>query len=416
MGRSMDALNQIDQQQLQVLMARQPIFTRSKDVVGFELLFRGETGSFVADLKDDEVTLNVLLNTYSSVPDKQSVRQAPLFLKVNDTFLLEHEIPELPKDNFVLEIMGDSVISAKLLERVYGLVREGYKIALADYDPLDPRFEALLNLVHIVKLDMRKFSLEDLPRVMRSLRRYRVELLADKVETLDEFQACQKLGFDLFMGYFLSKPQLVRGRRVKGTKLVLMQILTELNNPEATAQSVEELTLRDPELTYKILRVINSAAFSLRREVTSLAHAISLLGMDQIRRWVMLFLSVAEEGKPQELTRAMLQRARMCEVIAEMLQREEPMNHFFVGLLSQLDVMLEIPMNELLDQIPLDHHLKTALADHASSEGEILQNVEFYERGDFNHITLPIDRPYLEVAYRHSISWALQVLTTLQEE
>jgi len=412
----MTVLNQIDDQQLQVLMARQPIFTKSKDVAAFELLFRDDTGGFVKDLKDDEATLNVLLNTYSSVPDKDSVRQAPLFLKVNDTFLLQHEIPELPRENFVLEIIGSTAITPKLVERIETLSREGYKIALADYDPTDPRFAALLNLVQIVKLDLRQLDLELLPNQVRELRRHGVELLADKVETLDEFQACQRMGFDLFMGYFLSKPQLVKGRRVRGTKLVLMQILTELNNPNATSQSVEELALRDPELTYKILRVINSAAFSMRREVTSLAHAISMLGFDQIRRWVMLFLSVAEEGQPQELTRNMLQRGRMCEVTAEMLERPNPMNHFFVGLLSQLDVMMDIPMDELLAQIPLDSYLKRAITDHSGSEGEVLRNIEFYERGDFNQIDLKIERPYLEVAYRHSISWAIQVLTTLREE
>ena len=412
----MNSISTVDEQQLQVLMARQPIYTKTKEVVAFELLFRDESGQFVKGLKDDEATLNVLLNTYSSVPDKSSVRQAPLFLKVNDTFLLEHDIPEIPRESFVLEVIGSTAITPKLVERIDFLVKEGFKVALADYDPTDPRFNALLNLVHIVKIDLRKFQLDELPNVVRQLRRKGMELLADKVETVDEFQACQRMGFDLFMGYFLSKPQLVRGRRVQGNKLVLLQILTELNNPNATSESIEALALRDPELVYKILRVINSAAFSLRREVTSLAHAISLLGLDQIRRWVMLFLSVAEEGQPQEMTRAMLQRGRMCEVTAEMLERANPMNHFFVGLLSQLDALIEIPMDELMAQVPLDQRLKAAILKYADSEGEILQNVEFYERGDFAHLRLPLEKPYLEVAYRHSISWALQVLTQMVEE
>lgn len=412
----MNSISVADAPKLQVLMARQPIYTKTKDVAAFELLFRNDSGEFVKDLRDDEATLNVLLNTYSSVPDKSSVRQAPLLLKVNDTFLLEHEIPEIPRESFVLEVIGSTAISPKLVERIDRLVKDGFKVALADYDPADPRFSALLNLVHIVKIDLRKFELEVLPDLVRQLRRKGVELLADKVETVEEFQACQRMGFDLFMGYFLSKPQLVKGRRVRGSKLVLMQLMTELNNPKATAESIEALALRDPELTYKILRVINSAAFSMRREVSSLAHAISLLGFDQIRRWVMLFLSVADEGQPQELTRAMLQRGRMCEVTAEMLERQNPMNHFFVGLLSQLDALMEIPMDELMAQVPLDQHLKLAILEHQASEGEVLQNVEFYERGDFAHLRLPVERPYLEVAYRHSINWALHVLTQMQEE
>lgn len=412
----MNSISQVDDQQLQVLMARQPIYTKSKEVVGFELLFRDESGQFVKGLKDDEATLNVLLNTYSSVADKSAVRQAPLFLKVNDRFLLEHDIPDLPRESFVLEVIGSSKITPALVERIDQLVKKGFKVALADYDPSEPRFEALLNLVHIVKLDLRRFEISELPNIARQLRRKGVELLADKVESIDEFQACQRMGFDLFMGYFLSKPHLVRGRRVQGNKLVLLQILTELNNPEATADSIEALALRDPELVYKILRVINSAGFSLRREISSLAHAISLLGLDQIRRWVVLFLAAADEGQPQELTRAMLQRGRMCEVTAEMLERSNPMNHFFVGLLSQLDALMEIPMDELMAQIPLDNRLKSAILEHSGSEGEVLENIEHYERGDFAHLRLPIDKPYLEVAYRHSISWAIAVLTQMLEE
>lgn len=412
----MNANEIVDQQQLQVLMARQPIFTKNKEVVAFELLFRSDSGEFVQGLKDDEATLNVLLNTYSSVPDKNTIRQAPLFLKVNDSFLLEHEIPDIPRDNFVLEIIGSTAITPQLVEKVQHLKHEGYKLALADYDPRDPRFHALIKLVDIVKLDLRRFDIETLGDQVRQLGRMGVELLADKVETLEEFKACQQIGFDLFMGYFLSKPQTVKGRRVRSNKIVLLQLINELNNPNATAQSVEQLALRDPELTYKILRVINSAAFSVRREVTSLAHAIALLGLDQVRRWAMLFLSVAEETHHEEITRGMLQRARMCEVIAEMLERSYPMNHFFVGLLSQLDVLMGIPMDELLAQIPLDRHLKDALISRIGSEGEVLRDVEFYERGEFRNISLPMDKAYFEVAYRHSISWALQVLTQLDEE
>ncbi len=404
-----------EQQGLHVLMARQPIFTKNKDVVAFELLFRDDEGQFVDDLKDDEATLNVLLNTYSSVPGDTSVKNAPFFIKVTDKFLLEHEIPDIPRDSFVIEIIGATEISEKLIERVRILSKEGYRIALADYEPTDPRFEALLSLIHIVKLDIQRLGVMNMEKLVSQLSPFGLDLLADKVETNDEFRDCIELGFELFMGYFLSRPELVKGRRIQGNKLVLLQILQELNNPNATAKSVEEYALRDPELTYKILRVVNSAAFSLRREVSSLSQAISLLGLDQIKRWVMLFLSVSEYDKPIELTRQMLQRGRMCEVLAEMLGRSEPMNYFFVGLLSQLDALLGIPLNELLEQVPLDDHLKHALLDKRGDEGEILKNVEYYETGNFSHLTLPLDKQFYEVAYRHSISWSNHVLTALQE-
>lgn len=404
----------IEEEHLQVLMARQPIFTKNKDVVAFELLFRDEEGSFVEGLKDDEATLNVLLNTYSSVPEGRSERTVPFFIKVTDAFLLEHELPDIPRDSFVLEIIGATEITPRLIQRFKGLSAEGYRLALADYDPTDIRFEPLLHLVHIVKVDVQRLGMMNLQKVVRYLRPFGVDLLADKVETLEEFRECLDMGFELFMGYFLSRPELVRGRRIHANKVILLQLLQELNSPNATAKSIEELALRDPELTYKILRVVNSAAFSLRREISSLSHAISLLGLDQIKRWVMLFMAVTDGDKPAELTRQMLQRGRMCEVLAEMLERPEPMNHFFVGLLSQLDALLEIAMDDLMNQIPLEQHIKDALLKRIGSEGEILKQVEYYERGEFRNLSLPLDKQFFEVAYRHSISWSNQVLSALE--
>ena len=177
---------------------------------------------------------------------------------------------------------------------------------------------------------------------------------------------------------------------------------------------MEEIALNDPQLTYRILRVVNSAAFNLRREITSLSHAIALLGMDQIRRWVMLFMANSDGNKPDDLTRNMLQRGRMCELVAEMTEREEPINHFIVGLLSQLDVMMDIEMKELMDQVPLRQDMKDALVSRTGSMGQILQEVEHYERGEFEHLQRLLERHFYEMAYRHSVAWSTQVMQALQ--
>jgi len=400
---------------LQVLMARQPIYTKSQDVAAFELLFRDPDGNFIAGLKDKDATLGVLLGAYSSISKGGEIQNLPCFLKVTDSFLLDHDMPDLPRQSFVIEILGYSKFSAALLERVKELASQGYRLALADYDPRDERFEPLLNIVHVLKLDIQKLGLVNLPAIVQKLRPYQLELLADKVETQDEFRHCLELGFALYMGYFLSKPQPVKGKKITGNKVLLIQLLAELQKPSATAQSVEALALNDPALTYRILRVVNSAAFNLRREVTSLSHAIALLGMEQVRRWVMLFLANSDGDKPDDLTRNMLQRGRMCELIAEMSERPEPINHFIVGLLSQLDVMLDIEMRELMNQVPLQQEIKVALTAREGSYGLVLQEVEYYERGEFEQLQNLLARHFYEVAYRHSISWATQVMRSLQE-
>lgn len=287
-------------------------------------------------------------------------------------------------------------------------------MTLADYDPRNPKFEPLLNIVHVLKLDIQRLGLDNIPPLLQKLRTYQLELLADKVETQEEFRRCLEMGFALYMGYFLSKPEPVKGKKITGNKVVLLQILTELQRPNATAQSIGQIALQDPALTYRILRVVNSAAFNLKREISSLAHAITLLGSDQIKRWVMLFLSAADKDKPDELTRNMLTRGRMCELLAEMMGRDEPINHFIVGLLSQLDVLLDMEMSDLLDQVPLQQDMKSALIERSGSYGELLRQAELYERGEFDQLSRALERPFYEVAYRHSLNWSQQVLQAMQ--
>lgn len=402
-----------EDQGLPVLMARQAIYTKSQDVAAYELLFRDENGNFVHGLKDDDATLSVLVNSYASF-SKATKSPVPFFLKVTDKVLLDDELPDFPRHMFVLQLLPHTQVTSKLLVRLQELAAQGYRLALAGFDPADTRLHPLLKVIHVLKLDIQLIGLDRVPALVQKLKPFNLELLADKVETQDEFRKCLEMGFALYMGYFLSKPDLVRGKKISGNKVLLMQILRELQNPNATAQTVEQMALKDPELTYKILRVVNSAAVNLRREVTSLSHAIALLGMDQIRRWVMLFLTKSDNGKPTELTRTMLVRGRMCELLAEMLDYQDPMECFIVGLLSQLDVMMDMQMESLLSEVPLQQEVKDALIHHQGLAGSLLNEVEIYEHGEFHKLKKLLPSQFYEVAYRHSLKWSEQVLDAMQ--
>jgi EAL and modified HD-GYP domain-containing signal transduction protein len=404
-----------DTDQLPVLLARQPIYTKNQDVVAFELLFRSQTGEVDHSITDDAATLAVITNSYASVCSDGEIRTLPCYLKLTDKVLLNSNFPELPKESFALELLGHTEVTPELLERLKQLARTGYRLVLADYDPSDPKFEPLLPIVHVLKLDILKLGLHDLPEIIRKLKPYNLELLADKVENKEQFRQCLEMGFSLYQGYFLSKPIPVRGKKISGNKVVLLQLLAELQNPDTTAAALEQIAVNDAALTFKILKVVNSAAFSLRREVESLSHAITLLGLDQIRRWVTLFLAGAEPGKPDELTRNMLLRGRMCELLAELSGRSHTMNYFIVGLLSQLDVLLDIEMSELMEQVPLQQDIKAALLTRAGMLGEVLQDVEVYERGEFAKLKKLVDPSFYEVSYRHSLQWAQHVMQAMSE-
>ncbi|MCP8686282.1 EAL and HDOD domain-containing protein [Marinobacterium sedimentorum] len=413
MSAVLKSLNDTDQ--LPVLLARQPIYTKNQDVVAFELLFRSQTGEVDHSITDDAATLAVITNSYASVCSDGEIRTLPCYLKLTDKVLLNSNFPELPKESFALELLGHTEVTPELLERLKQLARTGYRLVLADYDPSDPKFEPLLSIVHVLKLDILKLGLHDLPEIIRKLKPHNLELLADKVENKEQFRQCLEMGFSLYQGYFLSKPIPVRGKKISGNKVVLLQLLAELQNPDTTAAALEQIAVNDAALTFKILKVVNSAAFSLRREVESLSHAITLLGLDQIRRWVTLFLAGAEPGKPDELTRNMLLRGRMCELLAELMGRPHTMNYFIVGLLSQLDVLLDIEMSELMEQVPLQQDIKAALLTRAGMLGEVLQDVEVYERGEFAALKKLVDPSFYEVSYRHSLLWAQHVMQAMSE-
>lgn len=399
--------------QLDVLLARQPIYSKSMDVVAFELLFRNSDGTVNADLRDDKATYDVLTNTYSSISDKGQQKAVPCFLKVTDKVIVNDELPDLPRQRFVIELLGRSNITPQLVDKISALAKSGYRIVLADYDPNDSRFEPLMNIVHVLKLDIQQLGLDNLPGIIAKLRPYQLELLADKVESKDEFRQCLEMGFSLYQGYFLGRPDPVKGRKISSNKTVLMQLLAELDKADTTASKLEEIAVQDPVLTYKILKVVNSAAFSVPREVNSLSHAITLLGLDQIRRWVVMFLATGNDSKPASLTAGMLARGRMCELVAEMLGRQDAINYFIVGLLSQLDALLDIEMPELLEQVPLQSELKSAIMTRAGTMGDVLRDVEHYERGEFDDIQGQINRQFYEVAYRHSLIWGDQVMNSL---
>lgn len=399
---------------LDLLLARQPVYNKSQDVVAYLLLYRNDDHQAPKTLNDHLATSSVILNTYASICEEGKVRSLPCYIKLTDKTIMGDDFPDLPKEHFILEILGHSKITPELVERVRTLSQQGYRLALSDYKP-GPKFEPLLGLIHILKLDIQALGLDSLPNLVRELRPHHLELLADKVETKEELRKCHELGFSLFQGYFLSKPEPVKGKKLGSSKVLLLQMMVELQNPQATAQSVEQLVINDPLLTYRILRVVNSAAFNLQREIESLSHAISLLGFEQIRKWVSLFLVTDTQDKPEELTRSMLIRGRMCELLAEMLGRDQPINNFIAGLFSKLDVLLDMEMNELLQQVPLQADIKDALLHKQGQLGQILDQVAKYESGEFDNIDLLLDKHFYEAAYRHSLAWSKQVMQSLSK-
>ncbi len=412
MTRARDAIEAEDK--LDVILACRPVYTRNQDVAAFQLLLHGEKPAEGASLSDIEATNTVILGTYTHVFQGGKTRSVPSFLKVTDEVLMAPELPNLPKKQYILEIPNNLMLTSELVDRLKALARRGYRLAMDGYDPGDDELDVLLDIVHIVKIDVRDSDADTLRRTSEKLRGHGVELLADQIADRTRFQQCMELGFDYYQGDFLSTPSPVKGKKIAGNKLLLLQLLTELHSPDASPARLEEIAIKDAGLTYRLLKTVNSAAMGLRREVNSLSDAIALLGLEEIKRWANLFLIDGEMHKPEALTRGMLIRGRMCEVLAELSDQEggqqsTSVNHFIVGLLSQLDALMDIAMPELMEQVPLSQDVKSALLERRGPLGAVLTEVEAYEAGRFDALSLLSERAYYEVAYRHSTAWARQV-------
>ncbi|EPJ43048.1 MAG: HDOD/EAL domain-containing protein [Osedax symbiont Rs2] len=396
-----------------ILFARHSIYTKNRDVEYYELLFRNADNAFCPSIDDQSATFEVIANNYANVIQNGVEKIVPCFIKVTDELLLSDQLPELPKGRFVLELLGRSNITPELIAKLKELGKQGIRLALADYDPRERRFDVLLNIVHILKLDIRRLGMDNIPKLIAKLKPFHLELLADKVESKEQYLECVKMGFSLYQGFFLSEPATIKGKKINANKMVLLQLLAEIDRAGSDARSMEEIALNDPALTFKILKVVNSAAFSTPKKILSLSHAISLLGMAQIKRWIIIFMTAGNEKVPDDLLANMLVRGRMCELLSEMSGEEDPISFFMVGLLSQLDALLNIEMNELLEQMPLTHDIAQAILAHEGKMGDILSDVKHYQKGDFDAVQGAMGSAIYQVAYRHSINWADQVMKAI---
>ncbi|WP_271274487.1 EAL and HDOD domain-containing protein [Aliamphritea hakodatensis] len=396
----------------QVLMARQPIFDCQQRVVAYELLYRNEADTEHALFNDSSATCDVILNVYTSIADNGSKKSVPAFINMTRDLLVSEDFPELPRKQIVIEVLEDIAADDEVIAAVTRLAEKGYRIALDDF-VYSPEFDPLLKLAHIVKVDVLGMSPDDIARQVKLLRPFNVTLLAEKIETVEVLEHCHALGFKLFQGHFLSKPKLIKGRKLEANHANLLVLVSELQNKRTTPERLEELIIQDPVLTYKLLRIVNSAAYSLIRRVESLSEAIVLLGMDQIRSWATMIALANRTSKPEEICRSLLLRGKMCEAIARSQGCHNDSSYFMTGVLSQLHVMLDIDQKTMLEQVPLGEDIESAIKDHAGSMGDILKHVTHYEAGDWDLLPNDIDIDAYEESYRAALDWSKDAMLSM---
>lgn len=391
----------------QFFIARQPIYDRALKVIGYELLYR-DSDVNEARIEDPErASSDAILNSFIHIGIDTLTGSGLVFINLPKAFITNSALTPMFRDQCVLEVLEDVEATPDVLLGLKRLSQQGFKLALDDFR-LTEDTRPLLRWAHYVKVDVIGRDREDLEKLLVQLRRYPVKIIAEKVETQAMKQLCEELGFDCFQGYFYCHPQMVVGKGVEANKAVVFDLLNKLQQPDVGFDELEALLAHDITLSYKLLRYINSAAFSLRREVDSIKDAIVLLGIENVKHWVSLILMTRmDESKPRELITTALVRARLCEQVADLWYPEVRHQMFIVGLFSVLDALMDQPMVELLDTIILSTPVKLALLDHEGVAGEVYQRVLAYEQMDFNALAkTPLSPAQWATAYLDAVKWA----------
>ena len=391
-----------------VYIARQPIFDRHVRLAGYELLFRTGDEQGKAVIADaDDATSNVVMNTLTEFTLERTVGPHPAWINVTRKFLLDGLADALPAKRCTLELLENQEIDDELIEALKRLRGRGFKLALDDFSVDGPR-HVLLPMADYVKVDVMAHGVKGAAEQLRELRGHKeLVVLAEKVETQEEFHLCVEEGFQLYQGYFFCKPEVMRTQAIGTNKLSLLQLLAALQDPEIELKRLEELISHDVALSYRLLRYINSAFFGLRTRVDGIGRAIALLGLMNVKRWATMTVFAGIEGKPRELLITAMVRGRMCELLGPEVGERGADQLFTLGLFSVVDALVDKPMGEVLASIPFPDDMVAALTAHAGAKGKLLRSVLHWERGEAREAAaLGITPGKLAEAHSEAVAWA----------
>jgi EAL and modified HD-GYP domain-containing signal transduction protein len=390
----------------EVLLARQPILDANCETIGYELLYRDSDGCPPGELFDGtSATCQVLINSYTGVMHKGNMRVLPAFMNFNEELLFQ-DLPTFAADNVVIEIVEDVPINERTAARIRELSDLGFKIALDDFTWKD-EYASIMDLVDIVKVDVLALKGKALFHSLEKLQPYNLTLLAEKVETLVEFNRCRKLGFQLFQGYFFAYPEVIEGQQISGSKLTMLELLSELNNPDATPEGLEKIIAKDPRLAVRLLQIVNSATFSLQRSISTLNEAVVILGLNELKRWAIVVSLSGTLDVTDELCRELLIRAKMSECIAKEYSAESGLA-FLLGILSGADTLFSIPMEDLKNHIPLSEEVNKALVLREGELGTMLNDVIHFSRYQWDNLSGHAASSSLLKAQSEAIAWAIE--------
>ncbi len=397
------------------LVARQPIFDRKSSIWGYELLFRRppDTSKFPGEMDSDIATSTVISDGFSIV---QPVLQPDQKVLINfSADLLKQQIPKvLPAAQCGVEILETVQPSRELVKSLLQLKQDGYLLAVDDYTG-QKELEVFLKVADIVKVEILGRSMKDVYANVKDLKTLPCLLLAEKVEDQKTFELCHKMGFDLFQGFFFSRPELMKGKKLSASQAVKMRLLSQISDDEFSVNEVGGILRADVSLVYKLMRYLNSVHFALPMKVKSVEHGIALLGSQKLRQWLCVTVLSELEATPmsRHVVSQSAQRGKFLEILGENARNGvRPDSLFLLGLFSLLETLLSVSLDDMLKDMPLDEGIVAALQGEESPYSPWLRLLSHYERAEWDEAEQDmreagITEMAVVKAYEQSLQWAM---------
>jgi EAL and modified HD-GYP domain-containing signal transduction protein len=393
-------------------VARQPILDCEEKVIGYELLFRDGIQDCFAS-PDPESASRSTLNTSMLMGIDTLCDGRRAFINCTRDVLIRDYITLLRPDQAVIEIVESVECDDLVIAACQRAKAESYWIALDDFAFDDPRLP-LLKLADVVKIDLRATSIEKAAEMVKRHGTAQCRMLAEKVETRDEFQSAKKAGFQYFQGYFFRTPELMQAREIPANRFSYLKLLKATSKPDPEPKEIEDVLKSEPSVCYRLLRYLNSPVFGLAHEIRSVGHAIALLGLRQTCKWIRLASTlVIGQNKPTDLVLTTLVRARMCELLGEKVDSHGA-DLFLMGLLSLMDSLLEVPMGIVLQGLSLSRETKDTLLGTETAATPIYQLMLAHERGQWQKVSeisgqLGISESFSAECQWKALQWAREM-------
>ncbi|MDP5036095.1 MAG: HDOD domain-containing protein [Alishewanella sp.] len=401
--------------------ARQPILDRNKALFGYELLFRDGVDNAFPDIDGDEATSKMIEGSQFAFGLDDFLGDKPGFINFTLETLLKKYPSMLPKEQVVIEVLETVQPGKRLLAECQQLKEQGYVLALDDYEHKHV-WRHFYPYIDIIKIDFRSTNSEQIEEIKTAIADFpNIKLLAEKVETIEEFQQAMDQGFAYFQGYFFSKPEMMQAKALSPSQLALAELLYETSKADMDLVQIAEVFKRDVTLSYKLLRYSNSAIFRRRTEIDTIKHAIVVLGQAELKKFLsLLFTAQISTDKPAELMRMAMTRANFAEGLAALSGTVPLEKAFLTGMMSLMDAILDESIESVMEKLPLSADIKDALVNKEGVLADYIRLIEYYETAHWTeatstikHLNLPVEK--VPAAYHQAVQWANEQMKALGE-